>query len=204
MRNRGNETAVCDVIMEDLEGRSGLTAEDVYTTENDGGSDPDSRVDRRFRLGLVSYALEHTIVEPYEGEARDWAHRRSLTANGVRVLPSDFEESSLKRFVRAFASKHEKLERCRALGMRTALVLESEHIVRSFVCYAQMMDGVPQNFLSGIDSVYLVETGDRHVWYISLLMSDGLFMRPDLDGRWPEPVTKRRRGEGDSSSAAPT
>lgn len=88
--------------------------------------------------------------------------------------------------------------------MRTALVLESEHIVRSLICYAQMMDGVPQSFLSGVDSVYLVETGDRRVWYISRLMSDGLFMRPDLDGRWPEPVTKRRHGEGSFPSASVT
>lgn len=201
MSDRGNEEAVCDVVMQHLESRCGLSAADPHTTENDSASDPGARVDRRFRLGDVSYALEHTIVEPYEREARDWAHRRNLTRDGVRKLPPDFEESALKRFVRAFESKRDKLKRCQSLGKRTALVLEDEHILHSHSDYAQMMDRVPQNFLSGMDSVYLVETGNRHVWYISLLMSDGLFMRPDLDGRWPEPVTIERHGTGEGRGA---
>ncbi len=202
MSNRGNEATVCDVVMRYLERRCTLTAEDVYTTENDGTSDPESRVDRRFRLGLVSYAMEHTIVEPYEGEALDWAHRRNLTPDGRRILPPDIDESSFERFVRAFSSKHKKLKRCQSLGMRTALVLESEHIVHSPYCYAEMMDGVPPSFLVGVDTVYLVETGDKNVWHTWLLMSDGLFMRPSLDGRWPDPVAIERYGERDVPSVS--
>lgn len=201
MTDRGNETAVCDVVMQYLASRCGLRAESVHTTEEDSASDPTSRVDRRSRLECVSYALEHTIIELYEGEARDWAQGKNLTPDGVRILPSDTEESSSKRFVRAFCRKHEKLKRCQLLGMRTALVLESEHFVQSRYCYAQMMQDVPSSFLDGLDSVYLVETGDQHNWHLWPLMSDGLFMRPGHDGRWPNPVTLERHGTGESRGA---
>ena len=193
MRDRRSEAAVCETVMQYLEERCNLRAEGVHTTENDGGSDPTSRVDLRFRLGRVFYALEHTIVEPYEGEMRDWALRRGLTPDGYRMLPSDIEESSFSRFFRALESKQEKLKRCQSLGMRTALALESKHIVHSSYHYAQLLDRVPQSCLDGIDSLYLVETGDQHVWWGWLLMSDGLFMRPALDGVWPDPVIEKRQ-----------
>ena len=195
MRARSNEAAVCDVVVHYLEERCNLRVEDMHTTEKDSGSDPESRVDLRFRLGRVSYALEHTIVEPYEGEMRDWALRRDLTPDGYRMLPSDIDESSLNRFSRALDSKRRKLKRCQSLGMRTALALESRHIVHSPYHYAQLLDRVAQTCLDGMDSLYLVETGGQHVWYGWLLMSDGLLMRPGLDGVWPDPVIEKRRGD---------
>lgn len=198
MRERGNEARVCDLIMRYLEERCGLQAENIHTTENDGESDPTSRVDRRFRIGFVSYALEHTILEPYEDEMRHWAQRKNLRTVGgreYRELPHDFDESSFRRLLTAFNSKREKLKQCQSEGMRTALVLESKHIVIDSTHYALMMDRVPEISLVGLDSVYLVETGDQRVWYGWLLMSDGLFMRPALDGRWPDPVIEKRQGD---------
>ena len=64
------------------------------------------------------------------------------------------------------------------------------------------MDDVPQIFLAGIDSVYLVETGDQGVWYMWLLMSDGLFMRPNHDGKWPNPVTIEPYGDKNAPSVS--
>lgn len=65
MGARGNEGKACDAGL--LELRSGYGRSQIRYPERDGNGPP---VDLRLRLGPHEYALEHTLIEPFENEIR--------------------------------------------------------------------------------------------------------------------------------------
>lgn len=67
MGRRGNEGKSCDAVVRLLERRSGYHRSDIRYPERDGKGPP---VDLRLRLGPQEYALEHTLIEPFENEIR--------------------------------------------------------------------------------------------------------------------------------------
>lgn len=68
MGTRGNnEGKACDAVVRFLERRTGYDRSDVRCPEEDGNGPP---VELRLRLGRQEYALEHTLIEPFENEIR--------------------------------------------------------------------------------------------------------------------------------------
>ena len=63
----GNQGKACDAIVRCLEARTQETRTDISHPEKDGAGAP---VELRFRLGMQSYAIEHTQVETFAGQIR--------------------------------------------------------------------------------------------------------------------------------------
>jgi len=60
-----NEGKACDAIVRFIEQRTGEVRGDVRRPENDQVGPP---VDFRMKIGTVEYAIEHTVVEAFEGQ----------------------------------------------------------------------------------------------------------------------------------------
>lgn len=60
---RKNEQALCEAVIRRFEKHEHAVRTDVTHPEKDGSGPP---VEVRFRLGSVRYAIEHTLVEPFE------------------------------------------------------------------------------------------------------------------------------------------
>lgn len=58
-----NETALCERVIVLFEKRLGATRADVTHPEKDGSGPP---VECRLRIGAAHFALEHTLIEPFE------------------------------------------------------------------------------------------------------------------------------------------
>ncbi len=67
MHKISNERKCCDAVIRILEEKTGETRSDVWSPE-DTPEFPGPKVELRLRLGSQEYALEHTFVEPFEGE----------------------------------------------------------------------------------------------------------------------------------------
>jgi len=68
MGTRGkNQDKACEAVVRFLEQRSGYERSDVRCPEKDGHGPP---VELRLWLGRQEYALEHTLIEPFENEIR--------------------------------------------------------------------------------------------------------------------------------------
>jgi len=62
-----NERKVCDAVVRLLEVRTGEERENVRYPEEDGVGPP---VDVRLRLGAQEFAVEHTLIESFEGQIK--------------------------------------------------------------------------------------------------------------------------------------
>lgn len=72
-----NEGKACDVVVRVLEQRCGCDRSHVRRPEEDGHGPP---VDLRLRLGRQEYALEHTLIEPFENEIKSGVEFVEITA----------------------------------------------------------------------------------------------------------------------------
>jgi hypothetical protein len=61
-----HETEVCEGIIRYLERREGVERSEVRGREGND-TPPDARVEMTFRLGEQLFAIEHTVLEPFEG-----------------------------------------------------------------------------------------------------------------------------------------
>lgn len=67
MRNKNNEGRVCDAVLRAIEKRTGEIRTQVHRPEVDRVG---PQVDLRFKLGDQEYAIEHTLVEPYDNQIK--------------------------------------------------------------------------------------------------------------------------------------
>ena len=67
MRNKNYEGKVCDAVIKAIEKRTGETRTRVRRPEVDGRGPP---VDLRLKLGDQKYAIEHTLIEPFENQIK--------------------------------------------------------------------------------------------------------------------------------------
>ena len=85
MGTRGHEGKACDAVVRLLELRSGHDRSDVCYPEKDGNGPP---VEVRLRLGPEKYALEHTLIEPFENEIWAGVTFTQICAHVTEALPS--------------------------------------------------------------------------------------------------------------------
>ena len=271
LSTRGHEGKACDAVVKLLEQSRGHSRADIRYPEKDGNGPP---VEVRLKLGSDEYALEHTLIEPFENEIRggvalelisspvrellsslssracywlvvpgdlqlprngdrrqealrclvDWivnsagampplgrsefgrgsqvcdafvrsklAHFRGEfelqrwpdaavtpwqpgSVEFVRDCPLDLEEQRRRRLERALSKKRPKLQRCRASGARTVLVLESDDLaLTSFTSVGDEVVRISPDCKDGIDEIFMVETAtdpwlvwpmrqDQHRW----------------------------------------
>lgn len=85
MGARGNEGWACDAVVRLLELRSGHGRSDLCYPEKDGNGPP---VELRLRLGHDEYALEHTLIEPFENEIWSGITFEQITTHVAESIPS--------------------------------------------------------------------------------------------------------------------
>ena len=96
MGTRGtNEGKACEAVVRFLERRTGYDRSDVRCPEDDGNGPP---VELRLRLGRQEYALEHTLIEPFENEIRDGVEFEEI-ATHIKEALSSFAGSACYRLV---------------------------------------------------------------------------------------------------------
>lgn len=88
-----NEGKACEAVLRFLERRTGYDRSDVRCPEEDGNGPP---VELRLRLGRQEYALEHTLIEPFENEIRDGVEFEEI-ATHIREALSSFAGSACYR-----------------------------------------------------------------------------------------------------------
>lgn len=64
-KRMSNEGKACDAVIRVLENRTSLTRTDVVRPEFDNSGSP---LDFRLRLGKDSYAIEHSLIEAFDGQ----------------------------------------------------------------------------------------------------------------------------------------
>ena len=67
MRNKNNEGKACDAVVKAIEKRTGVMRSQVHRPETDGVG---PLVDLRLKLGDQEYAIEHTLIEPFENQIK--------------------------------------------------------------------------------------------------------------------------------------
>ena len=93
------------------------------------------------------------------------------------IIPKDLKPLRRKRLMRAFSKKCEKLQRCKAEGARTVLVLESGDVaLTSFEFRDDLLPEILANHTNAPDDIFLVETYSDF-WCIYPLKHG--------DGHWP-------------------
>ena len=92
---------------------------------------------------------------------------------------SDLDDRRSDRLRRAFSKKLPKLQECKALGMRTVLVLENRDSV--LTRFDQLGNGLPEllaeHTSDAPDEIYLVES-ETDLWWVYLIKRD--------DEHWPK------------------
>lgn len=89
-----NERALCEAMIRHLETQTLRVRSDVTHPETDGSGPP---VETRFRLGGEKYALEHTLLEPFEqsiqmaAEFQAFAGEIADTLNGTLPKPGIYD-----------------------------------------------------------------------------------------------------------------
>lgn len=129
--------------------------------------------------------LHHSVSEkslgfPYKVTLR--RRRRSHRTHGApgslhvaRVAPDDLAGPRLERLRRALKEKCPKLDRCKAAGARTVLVLESTDLsLSNSVDIRETLVSVLAERDDAPDEVYLVETVST-AWFVYPLAVDGVY-----------------------------
>ncbi|MCE6076779.1 hypothetical protein [Agrobacterium vitis] len=89
-----NEQALCEALIRHLETQTLGIRSDVTHPETDGSGPP---VETRFRLGSEKYAIEHTLLEPFEqsiqmaAEFQAFASEIAETLNGTLPKPGIYD-----------------------------------------------------------------------------------------------------------------
>lgn len=89
-----NEHALCEALIRHLETQTRAVRSDVTHPETDGSGPP---VETRFRLGSERYAIEHTLLEPFEqsiqmaAEFQAFAGEIAHTLNGTLPKPGVYD-----------------------------------------------------------------------------------------------------------------
>ena len=78
-----NEGKVCDAVVRLLEDRTGQKRADLSLPEVDGVGPP---VDLRLRLGAQEFAVEHTLIESFEGQIKTGVVFSEIKGHVGRVL----------------------------------------------------------------------------------------------------------------------
>ena len=93
------------------------------------------------------------------------------------IIPEDLKPLRSKRLMRAFSKKCPKLQRCKAEGARTVLVLESsDNTLMSFEFRDNLLPQLLAKHTNAPDEIFLVET-HTDLWWVWPIKCD--------DGHWP-------------------
>jgi hypothetical protein len=85
---RENEAKCCDAVIRHLETMHNVRRSGIQSPEEDDSVQLDERIDVILDIGGVSYAIEHTLIEPYHEHRKGGILARELEAELKRVLPS--------------------------------------------------------------------------------------------------------------------
>lgn len=275
MHNKNYEGKACDAVVRAIEKRTGEIRTQVRRPEADGVGPP---VDLQLKLGDQKYAIEHTLIEPFENQIKmevivreildyfkenislpfpslayyelqypvdislpdgkvkrnhalkslaNWVYKNELLlrdkmhcwtgepydlnhsdhsvqgkpdgfkcvfklrrwpyAVPIRqkpgflclrpIYPEDMEPLRRKRLMRAFSRKCEKLQACKAKGVRTVLVLESgDPVLTHFKFRGDLLPGVLAEHPDAPDEIFLVQTY-HDLWEVVPLKQE--------EGHWP-------------------
>lgn len=154
---RNNESEVFEYVVRLFENDLGVARSHVSFPQDDWSAPP---VEMRLRIGERMFALEHALIESFQG---------AIEAGNV-------ESRCLGQIERALDSKFPQLAACAALGDVTILALEySDSILSNETVIANALEMALADRDFRPDHVFLVATGIEQEWHIHQVMAFGSF-----------------------------
>ena len=91
MHNKSNEGKACDAVVRLIEKRTGMSRTHIRFPEIDGNGPP---VDLCLKLGAREYAIEHTLIEPFENQIKTEVIIKEIVDHFKENIPLPFPSSA--------------------------------------------------------------------------------------------------------------